>query len=167
MDQNTIIDALQKALSKGSGSLDDLDSLLSSAKADIAAAKEEEKKQKEAAAKKRGEDIAALANRLLEDEITDDDCAYVMNAWLRTHGIKRAAFTGKDLKDIMTASQNSAVESFINEDLSKLLDECANSIHNWLQDLDKETNKKPAPQPKKDPSADDVINDFLKSFGLR
>lgn len=169
MEQNTIIEALVKALTKGSGSLDDLENLLNRAQKDVAAAKEEQKRQEAEANAKRGAYVAELATRLLNDEITDDDCAFVMNAWLRTHGIKRADFKSSDLKEIMSESKETAVNTFIDEDLPKVLQDLANDIRSWTENLAKDCNRKPEKKPvKKDPTdADSVINDFLKSFGLR
>lgn len=165
MDQTIIIDALQKALAKGSGSLDDLDSLLKRAQADVARAKEEEKAAREAAAKKRGQEIADLANRLLENKITDDDCAFVMNTWLAAKGYAGALFTGADLKEMFVKGETAAKEDYINTSLEKALNDLVNDIGEWSKTW-KNTynNKKPAPKAE---SADEVIDNFLKSFGLK
>ena len=94
MDQNTILTALQKALAGGSGTLDDLDALLDRAKADIVKAKEEaaakaeaDRKAKELDKAKRAQRIADLANRLLEDKLTDDDVAMVFESYLKSNGM--------------------------------------------------------------------------------
>ena len=171
MDQKTIMDALQKALANGSGTLDDLEGLLKRAQEDVTKAKEEEKARKVVAAQKRGEEIAAIANRLLEEKPTDDDCAYMVNAWMKAHGYDGDKLTGKDLAEIF-ANQNAAAEK-ISKDLDKAIDELCNSVADWAKalgveyDNNKKYDYKKKPESKKDPSADDVIDDFLKSFGLR
>ena len=159
MDQKTIVDGLQKALANGSGTLDDLENLLNRAKQDIAKAKEEQEKE----IKVRGLKVAEMANRILEDKTTDDDCAYVINSWMRAKGIPGKGLTGKDLAEIF--ANDKAASDKIEKDLNRALDELANSVADWAKALGVKYDK-PKTQPKKeDPNA--VIDDFLKSFGLR
>lgn len=175
MDQKTIVDALQKALTKGSGTLDDLDNLLKRAQADIAQAKREEKEAREKAEAARCKMVVDLANRLLQGKITDDDCAYVINAWMKTHGYDGAGLTGKELADIFLNVD--AADQKVSKDLDNAINELADSLVDWAKalgiDITKsEKNKtaaKPASTPKstKNIDADDVIDDFLKKFGLR
>lgn len=162
MDQNTIIEALQKALDKGSGNLDDLENLLKRAQQDISKAKEEEKAKQEAAAKRRGEEIAALANRMLNGKVTDDDAAMVINAWLRGRGVEGKGLTGKDLAEIFDSSEEKINQ--INEDLANMWNSLEQSVKDFYDTLN-DKNKKC--ECKKDPDPNKVINDFLKSFGLR
>ena len=163
MDQNTIIEALQKALDKGSGNLDDLENLLKRAQQDIQKAKDEEKARQEAAAKKRGEEIAALANRLLNDKITDDDAAAVLNTWLRGRGVQGKGLTGKDLAEIFDNADEKINK--VNEDLAAAWKDLENSVKAFCDGLNVDKNKKC--NCKKDPDPNKVIDDFLKSFGLR
>ena len=169
MDQKTIIEALQKALADGSGTLDDLDNLLKRAQTDVAKAKDEEKAAKakaEAEKRQAGQRIAELANRLLEGKPTDDDCALVVNTWMKSRGID-GNLTGKDLDEIFTKS-NAASEK-MTADLDKALDDLAKSVKEWCDTLgikaDIKTSK-PAAKPKKE-DPNDVIDDFLRTFGLR
>lgn len=170
MDQKTIIEALQKALADGSGTLDDLDNLLKRAQTDVAKAKDEEKAAKakaEAEKRQAGQRIAELANRLLEGKPTDDDCALVVNAWMKSRGIN-GNLTGKDLDEIFTKS-NAASEK-MTADLDKALDDLAKSVKEWCDTLgikaDVRTSK-PAAKPQKKEDPNDVIDDFLRTFGLR
>lgn len=174
MDQKTIMDALQKALANGSGTLDDLEGLLKRAQEDVTKAKEEEKARKAVAAQKRGEEIAAIANRLLEEKPTDDDCAYMVNAWMKAHGYDGDKLTGKDLNDIFINTETASKK--IQKDLDTAINELADSLVDWAKALGIDVEKatvdtkpatKPAPKSTKDIDADDVIDDFLKSFGLR
>lgn len=169
MDQKTIIEALQKALADGSGTLDDLDNLLKRAQTDVAKAKDEEKAAKakaEAEKRQAGQRIAELANRLLEGKPTDDDCALVVNTWMKSRGID-GNLTGKDLDEIFTKSN--AVSEKMTADLDKAVDDLAKSIKDWCDTLGIKVDvktPKPAAKPKKE-DPNDVIDDFLKTFGLR
>lgn len=169
MDQKTIIEALQKALADGSGTLDDLDNLLKRAQTDIAKAKDEEKAAKtkaEAEKRQTGQRIAELANRLLEGQPTDDDCALVVNTWMQSRGID-GKLTGKDLDEIFTKSD--AASKKMTADLDKALDDLAKNIKEWCDALDIKVDvrtPKSAAKPKKE-DPNDVIDDFLKTFGLR
>ena len=161
MDQNTIIEALQKALAKGSGDLDDLNNLLARAQADIVRAKEEQKKQKAEAEKKRGEDIAALANRLLNNATTAADCAYVLNTWRKINNVGGMDFTEDDINSVAEISKHAKdFEDAIVELAETILEKPAE------QTKSKSKCKVTIEQPKTE-SADDIIDKFLKSFGLR
>lgn len=172
MNQKTIVDSLVKALTNASGSLDDLDALLERAKQDIVKAKDDERKAKEKAdaeKKARGLKIADLANRVLDGKPTDDDCALVINTWMKSRGIE-GTLTGKDLDEIFTNSD--AMTKKATEDIDKAIEEAVNAIGDLLKDLKFEINTKPAAEAKKPKPAvkddpEDVINRFLKDFGLR
>jgi len=165
MTQNTIIEALQRALTQGSGSLDDLEALMDKAKADIAKAKQEEKEAKEAARKaaeadklKRGEKIAELATRLLDEEPTEEDVAYVLQVYFKSKGIE-AEVTAESIRDGMD----------VKAELDKNLDELCDALGELFEALVPDKSKKSAAKPtakSKAKTADDVINDFLRSHGL-
>lgn len=156
MDQNTILTALQKALAGGSGTLDDLDALLDRAKADIVKAKEEaaakaeaDRKAKELDKAKRAQRIADLANRLLEDKLTDDDVAMVFESYLNSNGM--------DVK-VTAESVREGVKN------SAELDQAMKELTEAFEELFELKNaKKPA---KKVVDPDDAIGDFLKRMGL-
>jgi len=166
MDQSTIIDALQKALSKGSGSLDDLENLLKRAQEDVTQAKKDAEAAKEKEMAARGAKVADLATRLLNSETTDDDCAFVMNTWLAAKGYKGAAFTAKEIGDMFDKCEKNAVDDYINKDLNKAINDVVNDLNKWVLSFQaaKDCNKKPEPKPE---SPDEVLDDFLKHFGLR
>lgn len=156
MDQNTILTALQKALAGGSGTLDDLDALLDRAKADIVKAKEEaaakaeaDRKAKELDKAKRAQRIADLANRLLEDKLTDDDVAMVFESYLKSNGM--------DVK-VTAESVREGVKH------STELDQAINELTEAFEELFNLKNAKKAPKKVVDP--DDAIGDFLKRMGL-
>ena len=163
MDQKTIMDGLMKALANGNGSLDDLDNLLKRAQQDIAEAKEEQKKQEEA--QKLGDYIAAMATRILNDDITDDDCAYVVNSWMRKNGYGGKGLTGKDMREIFEDASKG--EKKVQDSLDKALEDLAKSLSDWGKSLG--IGQKPAAKTvkvdTKDP--DRVIDEFLKNFGLK
>ena len=164
MDQKTIIEGLQKALVNGSGNLDDLDNLLKRAQADIVKAKEEAKN----AEAKRGQEIAELANRLLENKTTDSDAALVLNAWLHAKGYKGAPFSAADLEAMFFDSENAAIDKqkYSNEQLKKAFDDLMTDINDFVESWGSKSKDKNEKKPADD-SADDVINRFLKNFGLR
>ena len=174
MDQKTIVDGLLKALANGSGTLDNLDELLDRAKDDIAAAKQEEiEAQKKAAAEKeaqaqaRGKLVADLATRVLHDETTDEDCAYVINSWARKNGLKGDGFTGKELREVAEEIKNTRKQT------SKVMSEFEEIIEAFCQTLESFGDKHDMPRyedkkpEKKKDNPEDVIDNFLKSFGLR
>lgn len=170
MDQNTIMDALQRALANGTGSLEDLDNLMDRVKADIAKAKSEQeeaarkaaadKAAKEAEYQKRGVFIADLATRLLDEELTDDDVAFVLQTHLKQRGID-AEISGKDIAESIAASNE------LNKNLKELGDALGelfgafNAAHKFgsCHDDNKKADRKPE-------TADDVIARFLRSHGL-
>lgn len=152
MDQNTILTALQKALAGGSGTLDDLDALLDRAKADIVKAKEEaaakaeaDRKAKELDKAKRAQRIADLANRLLEDKLTDDDVAMVFESYLKSNGM--------DVK-VTAESVREGVKN------SAELDQAMKELTEAFEELFELKNAKKPVDP------DDAIGDFLKRMGL-
>lgn len=156
MDQNTILTALQKALAGGSGTLDDLDALLDRAKADIVKAKEEaaakaeaDRKAKELDKAKRAQRIADLANRLLEDKLTDEDVAMVFESYLKSNGL--------DVKVTAEAVREGVKNS--NE-----MDKAMKELTEAFEELFNLKNAKKAPKKAADP--DDAIGDFLKRMGL-
>lgn len=170
MDQKTIVDGLLKALANGSGTLDNLDELLDRAKDDIAAAKQEEKKaaaEKEAQAQARGKLVADLATRVLHDETTDEDCAYVINSWARKNGLNGDGFTGKELREVAEEIKNTRKQT------SKVMSEFEEIIEAFCQTLESFGDKHDMPRyegkkpEKKEYNPEDVIDNFLKSFGLR
>lgn len=155
MDQKTILDALQKALANGSGSLDDLNQLLDRAKSDIAQAKREEeeaaRKAKEAAERakiKRGEDIAGLATRLLAEQPTAEDVAMMLTAFLKTKGFETGV-TAEEVEDCFASSVK------LHSELDQLM--------NAVKDLGDIFNTKP----KKERESDDILDQFLRQRGLR
>ena len=178
MDQKTIVDGLLKALANGSGTLDNLDELLDRAKNDIATAKQEEiEAQKKAAAEKeaqakaqaRGKMVADLATRVLHDETTDKDCAYVINSWARKNGFKDAGFTAQDMREIFESVQSTRKETDkVVKEFEDILSEFCKSLESFddKHNMPKYEGKKPAAMSKKN-DPEDVIDNFLKTFGLR
>lgn len=168
MDQKTIVDALQKALAKGSGDLGDLENLLKRAQQDVIKAREEARIKEEEEKKARGKQIADLANRLLEDEVTDDDCAYVINSWAKKNGLQGKGFTGKELRDIVNSILDARKEGGkVMKELDDMINAFCNTLEKWgdSYNMPHADVKKPQIDNNKDP--EDVINKFLKSFGIR
>lgn len=165
MDQKTIIDALQKALTGGQGTLDDLDRLLTRAKEDIAKAKVEQEEAERKAKVDYGNKVAEIATRMLNSELTDDDLAFIMNIFFTQNKLD-AIWDGKTIRNMVNdcaAAQDNhkAKINQLTNDLDKLLELLLNS-ENDKSKSKKEVEKK---QTKKD-NPDAVIHDFLKSFGL-
>lgn len=172
MDQSTILDALQRALSQGSGSLDDLDALMDRVKGDIAKAKQEEaaaakKKAEEEAARKaaeekaklaQGQRIAELATRLLAGEPTSEDVAFMFQTYLRHSGIEDAEVTAEGIEEGLKASHE------LNSALNELAESFADLFGGFV-DKNKNVNQ-PKPRENRKETADDVIARFLKSHGL-
>ena len=168
MDQNTIMDALQRALANGTGSLEDLDNLMDRVKADIAKAKSEEqeaakqaaiaKAAEEAEYKQRGQYIADLATRLLDKELTDDDMAFVLKTYLGQHGIE-AEVTAKDITDSLKASDE------LNKSLAEL-GEALGELFGVMSAPRKMFCNNKEKDEKKSDNPDDVIARFLRSHGL-
>lgn len=157
MDQKTIMAGLVKALQNGDGDLSDLEQLLDRAKADIATAKKEAeekaKRDAEQNKRKRAEGIAEMATRVLNDEVTAEDVAMVMESYLRgqgmdihvtaeavTEGTKHANDFGKHMNDLL-------------EELADLFD---------IDELKPNKTKKPVEK-----NADAALDNFLKGLGLR
>lgn len=176
MDQKTIMDALQKALTNGSGTLDDLDNLLKRAQADVAKAKEEQRVADEKKKKEYANKITDLANRLLNGKTTDDDCALVLNAWVKAKGLDATLFEGKDLEKIFATCAEAPKQSINLDEMlnSSELERALKEFSETMVELGRSLNIKPdekaakaEPKKKDEESVDDVINNFLHSFGLR
>ena len=149
--QKEIMNALLGALEKGEGDLADLEALMDRVKKDIAEAKAEEavRKEKEAAElKARGEKIAEMATRVLNDKVTEADVALVMESYMHNLGMKDAKISAKDVQNAKEAADR-ALGS-----LDTVLDALNDAF--GLGFLPKE-------QPNKK-SADDVLNEFLKTI---
>ena len=178
MEKAKIVEALQAALAKGNGSLDDLSDLLKRAQNDIEAAKKAEAEAAERAKTKRGEDVAKIATRLLNSELTDDDMAFIMNVFFEQHNLN-PLWTAKGINRLITDCDDKVSEAAkeAKQAVTGLCD-FFNSVFGMDLDPDKlniQVEKDLRPKPKcdckktpdnnkKDP--DDVINDFLKKFGL-
>ena len=146
MDLKTIVDALQQTLTNGSGSLDDLDALLTHVKSDIAKAKAEEeaaaKKKAEQERQKMAERVTDVANRLLHGGLTDDDVALVLQAYLKQKGMN-VKVDGKDIAESIAFSQK----------LNKHIDNFTKALSDIFEDN------------KNEHTPDDTIQDFLKAHG--
>jgi len=149
--QKEIMNALLGALEKGDGDLSSLDALMDRVKKDIAEAKAEEKARKlkeETELKARGEKIADMATRVLNDEATEADVALVMESYMHNLGMKDAKISAKDVQEAKaTAEKATSALDVVLEALDDLFS------------LDK---PKAAKQSTK--SADDVLNEFLKTL---
>ena len=148
--QKEIMNALLGALEKGEGSLSDLEALMDRVKKDIAEAKAEEaaRKEKEAAElKARGEKIAEMATRVLNDKATEADVALVMESYMHNLGMKDAKISAKDVQDAKAAAYR-ATGAF-------------DVVLNALNDVFGMDPKSKAQATK---SADDVLNEFLKTI---
>lgn len=148
--QKEIMNALLGALEKGEGSLSDLEALMDRVKKDIAEAKAEEaaRKEKEAAElKARGEKIAEMATRVLNDKATEADVALVMESYMHNLGMKDAKISAKDVQDAKAAADR-ATGAF-------------DVVLNALNDVFGMDPKSKAQATK---SADDVLNEFLKTI---
>lgn len=161
MDQKTIIDALQKALTGGQGSLDDLDNLLTRAKEDIAKAKQEAAEAARKAEADRGNKIAEIATNMLNREITDDDMAFVMNTYFAQNKLD-TVWNAKNVRELITdctaLNQRKSTRTVqISDSLTSLLDEIIKDLSGDAKPTVKKTTKD-------DPDA--TIRNFLKSFGL-
>jgi hypothetical protein len=145
--QKEIVNGLLDALKLGNGDLGDLDALIDHVKKDIAEAKvEEARKEKDLEA--RGKKIADMATRVLNDEATEADVALVMESYMHNLGIKDAKISAKDVQDAKAAA-----------------DRTLGVMLNALGDLFS-IDEKPKARPAKDTpkSADDVLNEFLKTI---
>lgn len=101
-DKNAIVISLKDALERGTGSLDDLAALLDTARKDVTTAIEEEKRKAEEDKKRRGEEAAKFANRMLQEKITDEDAAMVINLWLKCRGEEKVCFTADNMAELFT-----------------------------------------------------------------
>jgi len=148
--QKEIMNALLSALEKGEGDLADLETLIDHVKKDIAEAKEEEAR-KEKDMKARGEKIAEMATRVLNDNATEADVALVMESYMHNLGMKDAKISAKDVQTAKEAADRTIGSLDI--------------VLNALGDLFA-TDEKPKARPAKDTikSADDVLNEFLKTI---
>ena len=148
--QKEIMNALLGALEKGEGSLSDLEALMDRVKKDIAEAKAEEKarKEKEAAEiKARGEKIAEMATRVLNDKATEADVALVMESYMHNLGIKDAKISAKDVQNAKEAADRA----------TSALDVVLDALSDVFG-----TNRTDPKQSTK--NADDVLNEFLKTL---
>ena len=148
------MNALLGALEKGEGDLADLEALMDRVKKDIVEAKAEEaaRKEKEAAElKARGEKIAEMATRVLNDKATEADVALVMESYMHNLGMKDAKISAKDVQTAKEAADRTIGSLDI--------------VLNALGDLFA-IDEKPKARSAKDTakSADDVLNEFLKTI---
>ena len=146
-----IIERLIASLENGKGDLADLDLLMDKAKEDIAAAKKaeaEERARKEKEQIKRGEEIAEMATRVLQDKATEADVAMVMESYMHSIGLKDAKVSPDEVRNAKEAAEkaSSALGTLIDliGDLGDIKDIKVHKV-----------NKK---------SADDVLRDFLKNI---
>lgn len=153
MDKNSVKYALEKALSSGEGDLDELIALLQRATSDLQSVKQEEedkkrreeearkakeaeiKRKQEEEKKKRGNEIAAMANNVLNETVTDEDLALVLTAYFHGRGIKNVTIT----PDLIEATFEPSTINI--SGVQKLVD-------NWLDD----------------PKNKSMIDDLLKVF---
>jgi cob(I)alamin adenosyltransferase len=152
MDKKTIIDGLLHALDKGQGNLDDLDALLNKAKEDIAQAKAELKQKEEEETRVRAQNIAELATRLLNNELTSDDVALVLGSYMKTKGIDNN-ITAEEIEQCLLQEK----------ELDSQVDELINSLSDLFSAISMACDKKSA----KAKDNDDTIDKFLKSIGVR
>ena len=149
-----IIDCLLKALEQGNGDLDELDRLMDHAKEDIAKAKEIEKAEqarKEAEQRKRGEKIAEMATRVLNDQATDADLALVMESYMHARGMKDAKVTEAD---VVNAAQAADKATSMFDDLLKAFDTLGAALE----------SKSATTKVAKNKTSDDVIKEFLNTL---
>ena len=148
--QKEIVHALLTALEKGDGDLSDLETLLDRVKKDIAEVKAEEaRKEKDLEA--RGKKIADMATRVLNDEATEADVALVMESYMHNLGLKDAKVSAKDVQDAKAAADRTMSS----------LDVVLNALGDLFA-IDEEPKARPAKDTSK--SADDVLNEFLKTL---
>ena len=146
-----IIERLIASLENGNGDLADLDELMDKAKEDIAAAKQaeaDEKARKEAEFTKRGEEIAEMATRVLNDKATEADVAMVMESYMHSIGLKDAKVSPDEVRSAKEAAEKASSA------LGTLID--------LIGDLGDVKDIKVHKVEKK--SADDVLRDFLKNI---
>lgn len=186
MDQNKIIEGLQKALANGTGDLDDLDALLVKAREDIEATKKAEAEAKaaaEAKAKKdreeaeRGQRIAQMATRMINGELSNADVAMVLNQAFKQADMPEV-WTGESVHELLQQCKDTEPTKKVEKPVLKkervneavdALDELAKALadlfHIDTKDIKgAKINVRENGKPAKDPDA--VINKFLKDFGL-
>ena len=154
MDQKAIMEGLTRALSQGTGDLDDLENLLKRAQADIEVARQEEARAKAEAEErakkdkaKRANDIAAMANHVLEGHPTSDDVALVLQAYLNDNGI------------------NIQVSAEAVADSVKSANEVSMRFSTLMKQMDNLFNNKT--KTKSETSPEDAIDKFLRDMGIR
>ena len=146
-----IIERLIASLENGNGDLADLDELMDKAKEDIAAAKQaeaDEKARKEVEFTKRGEKIAEMATRVLNDKATEADVAMVMESYMHSIGLKDAKVSPDEVRSAKEAAEKASSA------LGTLID--------LIGDLGDVKDIKVHKVEKK--NADDVLRDFLKNI---
>lgn len=155
MDQKAIMEGLTRALSQGTGDLNDLENLLKRAQADIEIVRQEEAKAKAEAEErakkdkaKRANDVAAMANRVLEGHPTADDVALVLQAYLNDNGINVQVTAEAVANGIKDAHEVSA------------------QFNELMKQMDNLFNTKPKSETKKT-STEDAIDKFLRDMGIR
>lgn len=156
MDQKMIMEGLTRALAQGTGDLNDLENLLKRAQADIEVARQEEAKAKAEAEErakkdkvKRANDVAAMANRVIEGHPSADDVALVLQAYLNDNGI-----------NIQVTAESVADSIKDAHEVSAQFDQLMKQMNNLL------FNTKPKSEPVK-MSPEDAIDKFLRDMGIR
>lgn len=168
MNQKTIVEALQKALTHGEGSLDDLDTLLKRAQEDIVTAKKE---IEEAAAKAKAEQqkketaraakCAEIATRLLNRKLTAADMTFIYNTWGAQNGLGDEVLTEEEFQ--RTWDDSVAMTENTDELTSKIADEIINIVKSLF--TFKGEDQKPVEKKERD-NADLVLQEFLKKNKL-
>ena len=153
-----IIERLIASLEHGDGDLDELDKLMDKAKQDIDLAKQaeaEEKKRKEQETVKRGEAIAEMATRVLNDKATEADVAMVMESYMHNLGMKDAKVSADEVREAKETAEKAA----------NTMGDLLNALGGLAKVFDPDFNKEPRTITKKPSrSADDVLREFLKSI---
>lgn len=146
-----IIERLIASLKNGEGDLADLDLLMDKAKEDIAAAKKaeaEERARKEKEQIQRGEKVAEMATRVLNDKATEADVAMVMESYMHSLGMQDAKVSPDEVRSAKEAAEKASSA------LGTLID--------LIGDLGDVKDIKVHKVDKK--SADDVLREFLKNI---
>lgn len=145
MTQDTVINGLRAALSKGTGDIDDLLNLLKHATADAEQIKTELAEVKAQEEAKRGAAIAELATRALHKETSAADVALIFNIYLEQQG-SEIRLSEKDIEE-----GPKAAETLANSLISGI-----DALLNAIKDAEPKEKKKDTP--------DDVITRFLKTL---